>query len=117
MPRYRTDDVCPKQAARRQAGRSDAGDRGVTIVDGYGAPALAPPISGAREQNYTGRDDGCNYTRRREDGCAGAKHACQTGLIDGQECTDPGLIDLHAHINSKRSATDYIYKLIFGYGL
>jgi cytosine/adenosine deaminase-related metal-dependent hydrolase len=94
--------------------------RGVTIVDGSGAPAFGPAdifVQGNRITRVALTDA---ITREEEKADAtGTKHAAPDRVIDGKGMyVMPGLIDLHAHINfSKDVPADYIYKLYLGHGV
>jgi len=94
--------------------------RGVTIVDGSGAPAFGPAdifVQGNRITRVVLTDA---ITRDEEKADAtGTKHAAPDRVIDGKGMyVMPGLIDLHAHINfNKEVPADYIYKLYLGHGV
>jgi cytosine/adenosine deaminase-related metal-dependent hydrolase len=94
--------------------------RGVTIVDGSGAPAFGPAdifVQGNRITRVALTDA---ITREEEKAdAAGTKHAAPDRVIDGKGMyVMPGLIDLHAHINlNKDVPADYIYKLYLGHGV
>src|SRR6266403_4228810 len=94
--------------------------RGVTIVDGSGAPAFGPAdifVQGNRITRVALTDA---ITREEEKtDAAGAKHAVPDRVIDGKGMyVMPGLIELHAHINfNKEVPADYIYKLYLSHGV
>ena len=94
--------------------------RGVTIIDGSGAPAFGPAdifVQGNRITRVALTD---SITREEEKAeAAGAKRAAPDRVIDGKGMyVMPGLIDLHAHINTNKDVpAEYIYKLYLGHGV
>jgi len=94
--------------------------RGVTIIDGSGAPAFGPAdifVQGNRITRVALTDA---ITREEEKAeAAGAKRAAPDRVIDGKGMyVMPGIVDLHAHINfNKDVPADYIYKLYLGHGV
>ncbi|HWY43655.1 MAG TPA: amidohydrolase family protein [Candidatus Sulfotelmatobacter sp.] len=94
--------------------------RGVTIIDGSGAPAFGPAdifVQGNRITRVALTDA---ITREEEKAeAAGAKRATPDRVIDGKGMyVMPGLVDLHAHINTNKDVpAEYIYKLYLGHGV
>ena len=116
-----TTEVCAQTARAEQAGPyGTLVIRGVTIVDGSGAPAFGPAdifVQGNRIVRVALTDA---ITREEEKAdAAGAKRTAPDRVIDGKGMyVMPGLIDLHAHINfNKDVPADYIYKLYLGHGV
>lgn len=94
--------------------------RGVTVIDGSGAPAYGPVnifIKGNRIERIVSADA---ISRTRNAGTAGAKEEkLPDRVIEGQGMyVTPGLIDVHIHVNeSKDVPAEYIYKLLLGHGV
>jgi cytosine/adenosine deaminase-related metal-dependent hydrolase len=94
--------------------------RGVTVIDGSGAPAFGPAdifVEGNRITRVALTDA---ITREEEKAeAAGAKRKAPDRVIDGKGMyVMPGIVDLHAHINfNKEVPADYIYKLYLGHGV
>src|SRR5438128_3007759 len=94
--------------------------RGVTIIDGSGAPAFGPAdifVQGNRITRVALTDA---ITREEEKAeAAGAKHAAPDRVIDGKGMyVMPGIVDLHAHVNCNKDVpAEYIYKLYLGHGV
>jgi imidazolonepropionase-like amidohydrolase len=120
------------QTARAQDTNSEQGGpytsliiRGVTVIDGSGAPAYGPVdifVKGNRIERVVPTD---SVSRGRggtmETGGTGAdeKTSANTRVIDGHGMfVTPGLIDTHIHVNaSKDVPAEYIYKLLLGHGV
>jgi len=95
--------------------------RDVTVIDGSGAPAFGPVnilIEGNRIKRIA-QTDAISRTRSDEEKAAAAKEKQPDRVIDGKGMyVMPGLIDVHAHINSSKDVpADYIYKLYLGHGV
>jgi len=94
--------------------------RGVTIIDGSGAPAFGPAdvfVRGNRIARVALTDAITREEEKVEAG--GGKRAAPDRVIDGKGMyVMPGIVDLHAHINfNKDVPAEYIYKLYLGHGV
>jgi cytosine/adenosine deaminase-related metal-dependent hydrolase len=94
--------------------------RGVTIIDGSGAPAYGPAdifVQGNRITRIAPTDAIAREEEKAE--ANGARRAAPDRVIDGKGMyVMPGIVDLHAHINfGKDVPADYIYKLYLGHGV
>jgi cytosine/adenosine deaminase-related metal-dependent hydrolase len=97
--------------------------RGVTVIDGSGAPAYGPVdifVKGNRIERVVPTDRG---TRGGGSMAAGApadeKADAHTRVIEARGMfVTPGLIDTHIHINANKDVpSEYIYKLLLGHGV
>ena len=95
--------------------------RGVTVIDGSGAPAYGPVnifIKGNRIERIIS-EDAISRTRKAA-GAAGAKaEKAPDRVIEGKGMyVTPGLIDVHIHVNENKDVpAEYIYKLLLGHGV
>ncbi len=98
--------------------------RGVTVIDGSGAPAYGPVdiyVKGNRIERVSPTDSvsrgGGGPMASR--GAADEKVAPDTRVIEAHGMfVTPGLIDTHIHINASKDVPyEYIYKLLLGHGV
>jgi hypothetical protein len=95
--------------------------RGVTVIDGSGAPAFGPVnifIKGNRIERVV-PSDAISRREKEEEGASKKELKAPDRVIEGQGMyVMPGLIDVHIHINaSKDVPAEYIYKLLLGHGV
>ncbi len=91
--------------------------RGVTVIDGTGAPPRGPVdvvIEGNRIAAIRGTTDPSNPDSRPETSVPGTRILDATGMY-----VLPGLIDMHAHLGGVPQGTpaDYVLKLWMGHGI
>ena len=97
--------------------------RGVTVIDGSGAPAFGPVnifIKGNRIERVVPSDPISGARKEKEEEGAGKKEQkAPDRVIEGQGLyVMPGLIDVHIHINASQDVpAEYIYKLLLGHGV
>jgi cytosine/adenosine deaminase-related metal-dependent hydrolase len=97
--------------------------RGVTVIDGSGAPAFGPAniyIKGNRIERVASVDAIARERRKGEDTGAKEKETKQPDrVIEGKGMyVMPGLVDVHIHINESQDVpAEYIYKLLLGHGV
>jgi imidazolonepropionase-like amidohydrolase len=97
--------------------------RGVTVIDGSGAPAFGPVnifIKGNRIERVVSSDPISRSRKEKEEEGAGKKEQkAADRVIEGQGMyVMPGLIDVHIHINASQDVpAEYIYKLLLGHGV
>ena len=94
--------------------------RGVTVIDGSGAPAFGPAdifVEGNRVTRVALTDAITREEEKTE--AAGMKPKAADRVIEGKGMyVMPGIVDLHAHINfNKDVPAEYIYKLYLGHGV
>src|ERR1700675_170138 len=95
--------------------------RGVTVIDGSGAPAFGPVnifIKGNRIERVV-PSDSISRKDKEEEGAGKKEQKAPDRVIEGKGMyVMPGLIDVHIHINaSKDVPAEYIYKLLLGHGV
>jgi cytosine/adenosine deaminase-related metal-dependent hydrolase len=92
--------------------------RGVTIIDGSGAPAFGPADIFVQRNRIT-RVALTDAITREEEKEGTVKKSAPDRVIDGKGMyVMPGLIDLHSHINTNKDVpAEYIYKLYLGHGV
>ena len=95
--------------------------RGVTVIDGSGAPAFGP-VNVYIKENRIERVAAVDAISRNRSEGAKADNKEQRPpdrVIEGKGMyVMPGLIDVHIHINeSKDVPAEYIYKLLLGHGV
>jgi imidazolonepropionase-like amidohydrolase len=95
--------------------------RGVTLIDGSGAPAFGPVnifIKGNRIERVV-PSDSISRKEKEEEGTSKKEQKAPDRVIEGKGMyVMPGLIDVHIHINaSKDVPAEYIYKLLLGHGV
>ncbi len=95
--------------------------RGVTVIDGSGAPAYGPVnifIKGNRIDRIVS-EDAISRTRAVAGAAGGKEEKAPDRVIEGKGMyVTPGLIDVHIHVNeSKDVPAEYIYKLLLGHGV
>ncbi len=95
--------------------------RGVTVIDGSGAPAYGPVnifIKGNRIDRIVS-EDAISRTRAVAGAAGGKEDKAPDRVIEGKGMyVTPGLIDVHIHVNeSKDVPAEYIYKLLLGHGV
>jgi cytosine/adenosine deaminase-related metal-dependent hydrolase len=119
------------QASRAQETNAEQGGpytsliiRGVTVIDGSGAPAYGPVdiyVKGNRIERVAPTD---SVSRggggpMSVGGTGDEKPAVGTRVIEARGMfVTPGLIDTHIHINASKDVPyEYIYKLLLGHGV
>lgn len=118
--------ISPGASAQNPNGTEQAGPyslleiRGVTVIDGSGAPAYGPVnifIQGNHIERIVPEDA---IGRSRNQSAPGAKQEKAPDRIieaKGMYVT-PGLIDVHIHVNENKDVpAEYIYKLLLGHGV
>lgn len=115
--------VCAQNAGNaEEAGPYESLEiRGVTVIDGSGAPAYGPVnifIKGNRIERIAS-EDAISRSRKQAEAAGKKEEKAPDRVIEGKGMyVTPGLIDVHIHVNeSKDVPAEYIYKLLLGHGV